>query len=66
MRMANEGKSMTSRVVKDASIIFDKFVEKSKQYGLKKVGTGIFQADMKVSLINDGPVTILLDSERIF
>ncbi len=51
---------------KDASIIFDKFVEKSKQYGLKKVGTGIFQADMKVSLINDGPVTILLDSERIF
>jgi len=34
----------------------------SKQLG-KKVKTGIFGADMKVSLINDGPVTILLDSK---
>ena len=31
-----------------------------------RVETGIFQADMKVSLINDGPVTLLLDSRRIF
>ena len=30
----------------------------------KKVGTGIFGADMKVSLLNDGPVTILLDSKN--
>ncbi|MBR3796780.1 MAG: D-tyrosyl-tRNA(Tyr) deacylase [Clostridia bacterium] len=30
------------------------------------VETGIFQADMKVSLVNDGPVTLLLDSRRIF
>lgn len=30
------------------------------------VETGIFQADMKVSLINDGPVTLLLDSRRVF
>lgn len=30
------------------------------------VETGIFQADMKVSLINDGPVTLLLDSRRTF
>ena len=30
------------------------------------VETGIFQADMKVSLINDGPVTLLLDSRRLF
>jgi len=38
--------------------------------GLRDVGihveTGIFQADMKVSLINDGPVTILIDSRRLF
>lgn len=38
--------------------------------GLRDAGihveTGIFQADMKVSLINDGPVTLLLDSRRIF
>ncbi len=30
------------------------------------VKTGIFQADMKVSLINDGPVTILIDSRKKF
>lgn len=38
--------------------------------GLREKGihveTGIFQADMKVSLINDGPVTLLLDSRRVF
>ena len=38
--------------------------------GLREKGihveTGIFQADMKVSLINDGPVTLLLDSRRTF
>ncbi|MCY7360574.1 MAG: D-tyrosyl-tRNA(Tyr) deacylase [Ignavibacteria bacterium] len=30
----------------------------------KKIATGIFGADMKVSLVNDGPVTIWLDSKR--
>lgn len=30
------------------------------------VETGVFQADMQVALINDGPVTVLLDSRRRF
>lgn len=30
------------------------------------VATGIFQADMKVELVNDGPVTLLLDSKKVF
>ena len=30
----------------------------------KKVQTGVFGADMKVSLINDGPVTIVIDSKN--
>lgn len=38
--------------------------------GLRAAGvhveTGIFQADMKVSLVNDGPVTLLIDSRRTF
>lgn len=38
--------------------------------GLRKAGihveTGIFQTDMKVSLVNDGPVTLLIDSRRTF
>jgi D-tyrosyl-tRNA(Tyr) deacylase len=30
----------------------------------KKVATGIFGADMKVALLNDGPVTIIIDSKN--
>ncbi len=30
----------------------------------KKVGTGVFGADMKVALVNDGPVTIIIDSKN--
>ena len=30
------------------------------------VGTGVFRADMAVSLVNDGPITILLDSKKLF
>ena len=30
------------------------------------VEAGVFQADMKVSLVNDGPVTIMLDSKKLF
>ncbi|MGC4001356.1 MAG: D-aminoacyl-tRNA deacylase [Anaeromyxobacter sp.] len=30
------------------------------------VATGVFRADMKVELVNDGPVTILLDSRKLF
>jgi len=35
-----------------------------KVLGNKKVGTGIFGADMQVYLVNDGPVTIILDSKN--
>ena len=34
-----------------------------KKLGVKRVEKGIFGADMKVSLVNDGPVTILYDTE---
>jgi len=44
---------------------YDLFVEKIKQLNIP-VATGIFQAKMEVSLLNDGPVTILLDSKRTF
>lgn len=42
-----------------------RFVEAIRSAGLK-VETGIFAADMKVHLVNDGPVTILLDSRKQF
>lgn len=41
------------------------FTEKLKQLGIKRVETGVFGADMQVELLNDGPVTILLDSAEL-
>ncbi len=39
------------------------YCEKLREYGIKKVDEGIFGADMQVELINDGPVTILYDTD---
>lgn len=44
--------------------LYEKFVQQLEQETAKKVQTGIFGADMKVALINDGPVTILIDSKN--
>ena len=45
--------------------IYEYFVAELKRAGISRVETGKFGADMKVSLINDGPVTIILDSEEL-
>jgi len=44
--------------------LYESFVLKLQLQSKRKVETGEFGADMKVSLINDGPVTILLDSRN--
>ncbi len=44
---------------------YERFVTAIGDAGLK-VETGVFGADMKVHLVNDGPVTILLDSKKRF
>ena len=44
--------------------LYDYFNKKIKDLGIH-IETGIFGADMKVSLLNDGPVTIILDSQEI-
>lgn len=43
-----------------AKPLYDKFNEELRKYGVE-VETGIFGGDMKVELINDGPVTIMLE-----
>ncbi len=48
-----------------AELILEKLAQRLKERGLQ-VKTGIFGAHMAVELENDGPVTILLDSERRF
>ncbi|MDH4099282.1 MAG: D-aminoacyl-tRNA deacylase [Nitrospirota bacterium] len=48
-----------------AKDMFHLFVDKLRETGVS-VETGEFQAHMAVSLVNDGPVTIMLDSRRLF
>ena len=48
-----------------ANELYEYFVDRVKSYEVT-VETGIFQATMKVGSINDGPVTILVDSRRQF
>lgn len=46
-----------------ANKLYEKFNDQLKKSGLN-IETGIFGGDMKVSLINDGPVTILMNSKK--
>lgn len=49
-----------------ASDMYEYIISKCKEHASLKVERGRFGADMKVELINDGPFTIVLDSEEIF
>ena len=49
----------------EAERLYLRFAEVLRGMGLK-VETGTFRADMKVELLNDGPVTLLLDSRKAF
>lgn len=49
----------------EANRIYEEYVVQLKSLGVP-VQTGVFQAHMVVELENDGPVTILLDSEKLF
>ena len=46
--------------------LYEKFLVKIGEHAGKKPAKGIFGADMKVSLLNDGPVTIIVDSKLKF
>ncbi len=48
-----------------AEPIYDRFIEEIKSRGIK-TATGTFRAMMEIELVNDGPVTLLLDSEKNF
>jgi D-tyrosyl-tRNA(Tyr) deacylase len=48
-----------------AKPLFERVVASLRREGLE-VQTGVFGAQMRVSLVNDGPVTILLDSRKLF
>jgi D-aminoacyl-tRNA deacylase len=44
--------------------MYEKFIAKMEETLEKKVGTGVFGAMMDISLVNDGPVTIIIDSKQ--
>jgi len=48
-----------------ANLLFERFCERCRSQGVR-VETGRFRAHMLVELTNDGPVTILVDSKRVF
>ncbi len=52
--------AMEPKIAKD---LYLKFLEELKLEGINKVEAGVFGADMKVSIENDGPVTIILNTD---
>lgn len=54
----------TSMPPAEAKNFYDGFIEKFKE-SFGQVKSGVFGADMEVSLVNSGPVTIMLDSSKI-
>lgn len=49
-----------------AEEMYERFIDRARARGVRKVATGRFGAMMDVRLLNDGPVTILLDSTKAF
>ena len=45
--------------------LYEKMIIELEKHLGKKIATGVFGADMQVELINDGPVTLFLDSKNI-
>ncbi|MGN0628677.1 MAG: D-aminoacyl-tRNA deacylase [Oscillospiraceae bacterium] len=48
-----------------ANELYEYFIKRLKFYGVPEVGTGVFGGDMQVRIQNDGPVTIILDTDDL-
>lgn len=49
----------------EAKTLYEQFIRRECEAGVQKVETGEFGAHMDVAVLNDGPVTIILDTEKI-
>jgi len=65
VRKGNRPSYTRSAKFDEGKILYDKFLEKLNNLNIK-VRHGEYGQDMQVSLVNDGPVTILLDSNKEF
>ena len=61
-RKGNRPSFVSAKNPKDANVIYEKTIESIRNEGII-VEKGIFGADMKVELLNDGPVTIIIDTK---
>lgn len=64
-RGQNRPSFIKAALPKEAQRLYEKTRDKLCAFGVE-TKLGIFGADMKVSLVNDGPVTILIDSKKLF
>lgn len=63
VKKGNRPSFIRSKEPKIAQEYYENFCQKLIEYGVKDVKKGVFGADMKVDLVNDGPVTIVYDTE---
>lgn len=63
VKKGNRPSFIRSKEPEKANKYYEIFCQKLKEYGVKDVKKGVFGADMKVDLVNDGPVTIVYDTE---
>ncbi|MGA9269288.1 MAG: D-aminoacyl-tRNA deacylase [Lutimonas sp.] len=63
-RKGNRPSYINAAKPESAIPLYEAFINSLEQELKKKVSTGIFGADMKIRLLNDGPVTIILDTEN--
>lgn len=62
-KKGNRPSFITAAKPEKAVPLYEYFIQQTETLFNKKIQTGIFGADMKVLLVNDGPVTIIIDSQ---
>lgn len=63
LKKGNRPSFFPSAPPEEAKALYDKFCVMLSENGIKKVDKGVFGADMKVEISNDGPVTIIMDTD---
>lgn len=63
-RKGNRPSFTASAPVDTAVSLYERFTQNLRDLGVEKVENGVFGADMDVTLINDGPVTIIYDTQE--